>query len=721
MSDVLSTLNADKPGSDPAQDLFGHAPFARTLATAIAGYNGTEGIVLALYGPWGSGKSTVLAFVEHELDRLQEHARPVIVDFNPWWFSGQEHLARAFLGQMQAVLPAKYAGFKRLGDKLAEFSGAIGGAVDVASAAFGIPFGGKALEAGARLLASKPKDVPGLKKSISDLLLEQKKRVLVLIDDIDRLAPDEVRQLFTVIKALGDFPYVTYLLAFDREVAASAINQQTGLPGERFLEKIIQVPFELPRVDRTILKQALFARLDSVMAGTPEGRFDPGHWQNIFWSGLDPLFIVPRDVVRLTNALSVTYPAVVGEVNPVDFIAIECLRVFLPSVYDAIRTSPEQFTGYTAHDQHSKQQAQTFHGTWLSQVPEHLRSTTKEMMERLFPRLESVWSNMHYSGDSFQEWRRNLRVCTGGDIFFAYFRLSLPSSAVSRSDIDALLAVANDPPKFAELLGAAATQKLPTGISKARTLLERVMDHVPELAATQALPVIAALFRVGDELLLPSDMVPGSFDFGNESRVSRIAYHLLKKVEPPQRLPLLTEAFKNASAIRCTKYLFSALDDEAQKAAKGDGESLLDSQETEMLKPLWRERVEQLAQTPAFIAHPSLGSLLSGWRHWGGEIQAREWAQQAIQSDQGLVNLVSAFATQVTSQGFGDHAIRVTWRVRPKSLEPYIDLDTSAARLQTLSDAGIELSNQAAAVKDFLRRWARIKAGMPDNDSDIED
>lgn len=130
MDEARPALNPDKPRSDPQQDLFGHAPFAKTLAGAIAGYKGSEGIILALYGPWGSGKSTVLGFVEHELAQLEEPARPVVVQFNPWWFSGQEHLARAFLGQLQAVLPAKYAGFEKLGNKLADFSGAIGGVVD---------------------------------------------------------------------------------------------------------------------------------------------------------------------------------------------------------------------------------------------------------------------------------------------------------------------------------------------------------------------------------------------------------------------------------------------------------------------------------------------------------------------------------------------------------------------------------------------------------------
>jgi predicted KAP-like P-loop ATPase len=705
-------LSADRPSTDPAQDLFGHAPFARTLARAIRGYRGSDGIVLALYGPWGSGKSTVLAYVEHELEQGPAAEQPVVVSFNPWWFSGQEHLARAFLGQLQAVLPAKHAGFKALGNKLSEFGGALGGVADLAGAAFGIPLGGKVIEAGAKLLATKPKDVPALKKAVSALLLEEKKRVLVVIDDIDRLAPDEVRQLFTVIKALADFPYITYLLAFDREVAATAISEQTGLPGDRYLEKIIQVPFELPRVDKTTLRQALFTKLDAVMAGTPHGRFDGGHWTNVFHSGLDPLFTVPRDIVRLTNALSVTYPAVVGEVNPVDFIAIECLRVFLPAVYDAVRTSSDEFTGYKAAGDHvEKQRAVAFHDAWLGRIPEGLRGSTKELMQLLFPRLESVWSNMHYSGDSLQQWRRQLRVCVP-DVFSAYFRLSLPDGAVSRAELDSVLQLAMDPLAFAGALRKAAKHKSPTGISMARGLLERFMDHVTdELDVGHAQPVISVLLDMGDELLVATDRIRGDFDFGNESRVTRIAYHLLKKVEPSQRAPLLTYAMERGQAPRCGQYLFGALVEEVEKAAKGDGQSLVSAADAGHLKNVWCQRVRLLSQQAQFIDHPGLARLLHGWRHWGGDEEAKAWWAQASSTDEGLLKLIAAFASESTSQTFGEYAVRIRLRVNPKGLAFYGDVNAMTARVNDLLDAGKVPEAAVPAARQFVLECARMKEG----------
>lgn len=708
-------LSSDRPSTDPARDLFGHAPFAKTLAKAIRDYRSRDGIVLALYGPWGSGKSTVLAYVQHELEAGAAEDRPVVVPFNPWWFSGQEHLAKAFLGQLQAVLPAKYEKFRAFGDKLAEFSDALGGVGEVVGTVTGQGWLGGLFRSGASLVGRPPKDVPALKQILSDLLLEQKKRVLVVIDDIDRLAPDEVRQLFTVIKALADFPFVTYLMAFDREVAATAISEQTGLPGDRYLEKIIQVPFELPRPDRTALRQAFFMRLDAVMASTPEGRFDSMHWNNIFHSGLAPLITVPRDVVRLTNALSVTYAAVVGEVNPVDFIAIEALRVFLPDVYDVIRASPEEFIGYTglgAYDTgEAKKRAQAFHNGWLQDVPETLRGSTKDMVERLFPRLESVWANMHYSADSAREWRRQLRICAP-EVFPTYFKLSLPHDAVSRTDIEALLATTQSSSSFATMLEVAAGVKGAGGISKVPALLDRFMDHVSDdISAADAQPIITALFEVGDKLLLRSDRDEGMFAFGNEGRVGRIAYHLLKKVEPTQRSPLLTKALDQANALRCSQYLIVSLVQEAEEATKSGSESLLTTAETLALKAAWCMRVKHLSVADDFIDRQSVAWLVSAWREWGNAAEAIAWWQAAAEKDEGLLKLIAAQASHSRSQSGSDLAWRTHLRVDPRGLEPYGNVQELADRVRVLLNRGAVVEQYLAAANQFVHACERMKDG----------
>ncbi len=73
-------LGSDLPVEDPADDSYGYAPFASRLATAIVDNKSPKGLVIAVHGKWGSGKSSLLNFIKHDLKKLSEERRPVIVD-----------------------------------------------------------------------------------------------------------------------------------------------------------------------------------------------------------------------------------------------------------------------------------------------------------------------------------------------------------------------------------------------------------------------------------------------------------------------------------------------------------------------------------------------------------------------------------------------------------------------------------------------------------------
>jgi len=707
----MTALSADRPSLDPKEDLFGLAPFAASLAKSISGYPGTDGLVLALYGPWGSGKSTVLSYVRYYLEQRGENDRPVIVSFNPWWFSGQENLARAFLGQLQAVLPNTNAKFKLLGNLLGELAEGVGGLIDLTGMTGGL--GSKLGKLIGVFGRQKPKDVPALKNEISKILIDAGKRILVLVDDIDRLTPEETRQLFTVIKALGDFPNVVYLLAFDREVATQAIGQQNGLPGERYLEKIIQVPFELPPIDQTALHAALFKRLDEVLGETPDGLFDHSHWTNVFHDGIDALIKVPRDVVRFTNTLAVTYPSVRGEVNPVDFIALEALRVFLPGLYAAIRTSPEMFTSSSDNDETIK----SFHKKWVGDLPEELRSTTQGMLERLFPRIGGV----SYGSDWLAQWRRNLRVCHP-DLFMIYFRLMVPPGTVCRSDIQALLSLAQTPAALGEALIAATREKRSDGLSKARALLERIMDHVESDIPAEHVPVfINVLLDIGAGPVLASD-AQGFFDFGNESRVTRVVYHLLKRIEKAQRLPLLKTAISKGRGIGVQWYLLVKLLDYWRKETEGGTEALVDGIALDELKAAWLDRLRAQSGENQLLAHKQLRRLLAGWSEWADPAEVRAWCEGATSSDEGLMTFISTFCSHTKLQTMGDRAVRLQPRLNPQWLEKYIDTSACALRLASLQRAGQVPPFAQEAISQFLIEYEMIKSGKnPDSINTFDD
>ncbi|MDP4537873.1 P-loop NTPase fold protein [Alkalimonas collagenimarina] len=703
----MTAFSADRPSLNPRDDLFGHAPFAESLANSICTYPGNDGLVLALYGPWGAGKSTVLSYVRHFLEQRPETEQPVIVTFNPWWFSGQENLARAFLGQLQAVLPAKSEKFKKLGKLLGDFAEGVGGLIDLSGMTSGV--GSKIGKLIGMVTKSKPKDVPALKSKISTILREAGKRILVVVDDIDRLTPEETRQLFTVIKALGDFPNVVYLLAFDREVAAQAIEQQSGMPGERYLEKIIQVPFELPPVDRVALRAALFKRLDEILGDRSDDLFDQSYWTNVFYDGLDPLIQVPRDVVRLTNTLSVTYPAVRGEVNPVDFIALEALRVFLPGLYDVIRTNQDQFSGHSRdgrYDGDQKAKA-AFHEQWVQALPEQLRSSTRDLLGRIFPKI----GQMGYGADWLAQWRRGLRVCHP-DVFSTYFRMTVPPGAVRRSEMQALLSLAEEPAALGDAMVQGTREKRPDGLSKARALLERLMDHVEEDIPDAHIPVfINVLLDIGDLLLLDSDE-RGSFDFGNESRVTRVVYHLLKRVDRVQRYDLLKTAIAQGCSLGVQRYLIAALSDEVKKYAENGEEALVDTATLDDLKSCWVNGLKTKLGQSELLAHSQLARLLAAWRLWGDPAEAKAWCEVVTSSNDGLLIFLPKFCSYTRLQVVGDWAVRLQPRLNPAWLERYLDTEACAQRLIGLQKSGAVPDMAREAVDQFLIEFEMLKAGI---------
>ncbi|MBC1217949.1 AAA family ATPase, partial (plasmid) [Trichormus variabilis ARAD] len=323
--DTLNILSADKPLSDPKDDKLGYAPFAKNLAESICKMSPPDGLVIAVYAPWGLGKSTLLNFIIHYLKQKPEQEQPIIVQYNPWWFSGQEDLTKSFFEQLSGVL---YEKWQSLGRK---FKNQIESFAERVSTVPGLWT--KGFAATVKTVIS-PKDIHKLKQEIEETLKKQQKRILVVIDDIDRLTAEEIRQLFRVIKAVANFPNVVYLLLFDKEVVIKALEEIQKINGEVYLEKIVQVSFELPLPDRIQLSRLFDSQLNKIISGTPEELFDQKYWLEIYWQGIEHFITTPRSILRLANTLMVTYPGVKGEVNFVDFVAIETIRLFYPTVYN---------------------------------------------------------------------------------------------------------------------------------------------------------------------------------------------------------------------------------------------------------------------------------------------------------------------------------------------------------------------------------------------------
>jgi predicted KAP-like P-loop ATPase len=212
----------DTPITLPEHDRFGFDPLARALARSIANIAQPEGTVFAINGPWGSGKSSVLNLIKHHLAAAPSDPPIQIVNFACWWYRGEEAMTLAFLqelfGALKPALPEHaQAELTKLAKRLLKAKDLLGPIMAALGADAGAELAKGAASALEKFLTGD-EPVDAQQARLSGELSKQPRRFLVVIDDLDRLMPDEALQVFRLIKSVGRLPNVMYLLAFDRDV-----------------------------------------------------------------------------------------------------------------------------------------------------------------------------------------------------------------------------------------------------------------------------------------------------------------------------------------------------------------------------------------------------------------------------------------------------------------------------------------------------------------------
>lgn len=455
---------------------------------------------------------------------------------------------------MQNVLSQESSVPKGLKDRITDFAKFI--------SEIPLPYAqtGKAV---ATLLDEDDKEASELKEEVEDKLLQQQQRIVVTIDDIDRLAADDIMQLFRIFNAIPNFNNVVYVLVFDKEVVMKTITDNKEISRKAYLEKIIQVAFELPIPDKTSLRRLLFQKIDSIFFDIPKQQINQARWSNIYFQGIDHFITSNRDIVRLTNTLTVTYPAVKGEVNPIDFIAIESLRVFCPMIYGIICQNPHIFAGKLNS---SIDELKNLLNTWIAQLQDGDKQPIKNLLIHLFPKLKFVWGNSYLDEQEEFEWRKQLRVCSL-EIFPIYFRLTLSAGELSNTQIKAILALAGDADKFRDYLIELAKQKRPDGTTQARVFLEEMENYTEQKIPVNCIPsIVQALFDVSEQLLLcHEDRCNGILDFGDEVIISRLLSQLLRRIEEASRFELLKKAITQGKGLAIINYEIATLKEQQSK------------------------------------------------------------------------------------------------------------------------------------------------------------
>lgn len=196
-------ISPDLPISRLSEDKLNRKSFAQSLAKVLLDYSSPFSFSIGLYGEWGSGKTSLLNMVIETVEKENEDA--VILRFNPWLCSDPKQLITQFFKQLATAIKMKKPTNDRVWELIDQYA-------DILDATNAIPYVGVVISAFGKLLTSKAKnqvtqkanDLQGTKDNIVKKLSEDNTKIIVAIDDIDRLAEEEIVSVFQLVKALAD-------------------------------------------------------------------------------------------------------------------------------------------------------------------------------------------------------------------------------------------------------------------------------------------------------------------------------------------------------------------------------------------------------------------------------------------------------------------------------------------------------------------------------------
>lgn len=235
---------ADTPSLSPA---LGFQSYAEALVAAICGGSPPQ-FTVGIYGSWGSGKSSLLNAMKAQLES-RSNVVPVI--FDAWRYERAEHIVLPLLNSIGAAVPS--LNDMDLTQKVRRALSSIARSLSFSVGPLSIdPAAGLDTYAESDHYARQLEDTylrPYVEmREIGDAL--EDRRIVVLVDDLDRCSPEKVVTLLEAVNLVMDVPGFVFVLAPDYDVLVKAVSvKYPYASGHVFIEKMVQVPFRVPRLE----------------------------------------------------------------------------------------------------------------------------------------------------------------------------------------------------------------------------------------------------------------------------------------------------------------------------------------------------------------------------------------------------------------------------------------------------------------------------------------
>lgn len=522
-------IESDQPIHNSSEDRFGRWNFARRVADVIAKRSDPQTIVVGIHAPWGEGKTSVLNMIRQ---RFAEYDHLELIQFNPWRFPDETQLLRHFFNVLAERLDSTITTTtEKAGDFLRRYSDAL-----MPLSYFGVDLSGAV-----KALAPMAADIEVLKDRVIQILAKSNKRLIIMMDDIDRLEKSEIQALFRLVKLSADFPNTAYILSFDQQMVSNALAESYDgdvQVGRSFLEKIIQVSLPLPPASIEALMTLTIEGIEGAfaMAEIQLTEAERRRFSDVFDKGFRPGLGTPRLSKRLANVLTFALPLVKGEVDTIDFVLLEAVHAFYPKLYNSIRDNPEIYRNRTISDLYSRDdeafnnRAKQIIEKSFEGLSENQRRSAALVLLDLFPRTDRYKLLTHsYSSDIRSDSPKRI---ASDEYFSRYFTYGVQPHDVSDNEVLNFLQALTD--KGIDFVVETVSTFVREDENRAKSFIGKLRQHEDELN-----PEVAELLALG--LALSGEAFPKhvpvdrALGFGASPQASILIRKLLLRIEDQEK------------------------------------------------------------------------------------------------------------------------------------------------------------------------------------------
>jgi predicted KAP-like P-loop ATPase len=730
-------MDGDRPITRREDDRLGFAPVADHLARAILELRASEGFVFGIEGKWGSGKSTLINLTIEAL-RTAGIVAPEVVLFSPWLVGDRDVLLRSLFDELATAavridqvetaaadtalslvqrlrqnvrdhhwkLKQKERLRNVLGEKLRAFGSVSGtiGKVARAAGAMGVPVKWVATAAERSGEAAKQflegGSVSRRKSELVEALRRLSRRIVVFVDDLDRLEPREASEVLRLIRAVADFPNVVYVLSYDAEVLAKTLTTAIQVDdGAAFIEKIVQVSFRVPRPEAFDLRRWFQSEVGKMFAPEFETAIERrGPDEQRLAEVIDiqggRYLETPRDVVRALNALRLHAVPVRNLVDIADMVWLQLVRIGNPVFYAWVEEYLTEVAAVATGARVTDGAAET-----MARRLEEILEEEKLNVDRAIIELAEILPGVDPSGGGGldREPRRVFNNLIGEQStipFVAsrrlgspqhyryYFSFAHPVGALPDEQVQAFIDSAERASVDAiRMLTDFSGATRPQGGTMAEVLIDRLIawsDRVPEAAV---LGIFASFASTMDDIAWTTK----AGDFGEHGAwrsATRAVTVLLKRTTGELRRASLNRLFVDGRAVGwLTEILRNEIFSHGHfgDRAQPESEWLLSAAEfADVLATMLR----RYRDTPPseLMRVPKLLSVLYAWLQGSGPDEPRRWVQAQTATDAGLLAFLARVRGWAASSTIG-----IYYPLRRRDLQNFIDVEDALQRVRAIS------------------------------------